>query len=119
MTFTNKINQLTFFYDYDEYIAFLNSLKKRGPNELTGTPCDFFTDEEIKELNAKGITNLNPLIPIPNEIKELTKFSLTTHAKLLKKFPNDEWLIFLGSEEGMKYICNTNWFEDYGVFKKV
>lgn len=109
-----KINNLKYYYDYDEYIEFINSIKKRKGKDLTGTPCDFFTDEEIKSLNAKGVEDLTPYIPIPKEIQELKEFTLQAHRELRNKYPNDKWIKFLGSEEGIKYLCNTNWFEEYG-----
>lgn len=113
MMYQDKINNLKSFYNYDEYISDLEAKKKRTGADATDTVCDFFTKEEIKAFNEQGISDLTPYLPIPKEIQERRAFTINLLVKLSQEKPEDEWLKFLGSPDGVRYLCCTNWYEEY------
>ena len=45
-------------------------------------------------------------------------FSLKTHIELIEKYPDDDYLKFLGSDEGVEVMLSTNWYEKYGLTYK-
>ncbi|MFA7570954.1 MAG: hypothetical protein WCY75_06940 [Sulfurimonadaceae bacterium] len=116
--YQDKIKNLKYFYNYDQYISDLEAKKKRTGTDATDTVCDFFTDEEIKAFNEKGISDLTPFLPISEEIKQRRAFAIDLVVKLKEKHPDDEWLKFLGSPDGVQYLCCTNWYEEYKEIQK-
>jgi hypothetical protein len=111
--YQDKIKNLKYFYNYDQYISDLEAKKKRTGTDATDTVCDFFTDEEIKAFNEKGISDLTPFLPISEEIKQRRAFAIDLVVKLKEEHPEDKWLKFLSSPDGVQYLCCTNWYEEY------
>ena len=54
-------------------------------------------------------------VAVPEAVKNLMNFSIKTHMELIKKHPDDDYLKFLGSQEGVNVMLSTNWYEKYGV----
>ena len=72
-----------------------------------------------KDLDETVIKSKNlehdDFVPVPEAIKNLMNFSLITHIELIAKYPDDDYLKFLGSDEGVEVMLSTNWYEKYGV----
>lgn len=54
-------------------------------------------------------------VAVPEAVKNLMNFSLKTHIELIEKYPDDDYLKFLGSNEGVEVMLSTNWYEKYDV----
>ena len=83
-------------------------------------PVELFDYQQLqKDLDETVIktTNLEheDFIAVPEAIKNLINFSLKTHMELMEKYPDDDYLKFLGSDEGVNVMLSTNWYEKYGV----
>jgi hypothetical protein len=53
-------------------------------------------------------------LPIQKEIQERRAFAIDLVVKLKEEHPEDEWLKFISSPDGVRYLCCTNWYEKYG-----
>ena len=109
------MESFTELIDYQKYCKFMESKKVRYGEERTYTLIDFVTEDELSELNENGINNLSSLDPTPKEIDTHFKFTKDTHRFLLKKYPDDVFLISLELEEKQAFKVCTNWYEKYGI----
>ncbi len=103
-----------YLFDLDKLQAYLDTKVVRNPR--TNTPLDYITDEQLEELNKKNEHNLEKYVPVPEDIKNIIDFAISSYNKLSKKYPNDKYLKFLAKEENYKEKITTNWYERYNLF---
>lgn len=105
-------------FNHKEYLEFMESKKVRHGKDRTYTPVDFITDEQLKELNEKGLHDLTPYDPTPKEIQEHFDFVLPLLIELQKKYPDDKYLYSLANDDKMSdEMISTDWYRKYGVEK--
>ena len=98
--------------DYKKYSVFMDSKVVRSPR--THTPIDYITDEELKLINKKGITDLTPYVPTFKDTKKHFDFVQKLYSQLRIKHSNDVLIKELGnSEEGVILLFTTNWYERF------
>lgn len=100
-------------YDYEKFQKELFAKKVRTGADETFTPIDYITDEKLKELKEQGVTNLEPYVPIPDEIRKHNAFVQKTHDELMDKYPDDEFLKSLDKEENLEIFYSYAWYEKY------
>ncbi|QDF29926.1 hypothetical protein AANAER_2470 [Halarcobacter anaerophilus] len=100
-------------YNYKKVMNELHSKKVRTGSEETFTPIDYISDDNLKELRTKGITNFEPYIPLPSEIEKHNNFVQKIHDELIEKYPNDEFLKSLDKEENLEIFYSYDWYEKY------
>jgi len=111
----NKKNKYIQVIDYEAYTIFMESKKVRYGKDRTYTLYDFITNEEVIELNKNNETDLSKFNPTPKAIQEHFNFANKTARRLLKIYPNDQFLKSLEEEEYQVLKVSTNWYEDYGI----
>ena len=82
-------------------------------------PISLFDFSKIQELNVdnhkpKDITNF---IVVPEAIKNQMNFAIKTHIDLITKYPDDDYLKYLESDQGIETMLSTNWYEKYNIKK--
>ena len=102
-------------FDYERYLAFMESKKVRHGKDRTYTLVDFISEKELIEINEKGINDLSSYSPTPKLIKDYFHFVNNTFMDLFEKFPDDEFLNNLDLEEFQDLKITTNWYERYGI----
>ncbi len=102
-------------YDYKQFQKHMRSKLKRIGKDRTFTPVDYFSKEEIEEFNKKGINNLEPYLPIPDDVREHDCFVEKTRDSLVEKYPDDEFLRALHNEENLELFFSYSWYEKYGI----
>ena len=111
----NKKNKYIQVIDYEAYTIFMESKKVRYGKDRTYTLYDFITNEEVIELNKNNETDLSKFNPTPKAIEEHFNFANKTARRLLKIYPNDQFLKSLEEEKYQVLKVTTSWYELYDV----
>lgn len=92
---------------------------------MNGYKKDFVLEElfdyekiGISEKSAEMQKN-SDFIEVAEPIKNFMNFAIKTHFELTVLFPEDDYLKFLSSDEGVRQLLSYNWYEKYNVEYKI
>lgn len=105
------MSNLVYLYNPEIYKNNIKTSIKRI--ELTGTLIDFMSDEDIKKVKETKEYNLEKFQPFKEDIMEHFKFIQKLFNRLIKEFPEDDFLQSLTKEENQEIKYFTNWYIEY------